>query len=195
VSYVLCERSSGALRFRVEADSDGSVPIEKMAGLLAVHCLVRVQEPEDFELMVVARESLLQPVVERVHQLLEAGRTLGAGVRISRREQNVLDGIVQNLANKEIAAQLQISERTVKFHVSSLLAKFGVTNRVALCREVKLGRCPAGPQPEPERPQTLFGFSIPTSGVQTQDCKENAGRVPGSGDRDFALPGRARYGS
>jgi DNA-binding CsgD family transcriptional regulator len=158
--FVLCERSSGAVRFQVEADPDGGVPVEKLAGLLAVHCLVRGQAPEDYELMVIPRESLLDAAAERAQQLLAAGRALGAGVKVSRREQEVLDGILQSLANKEIAARLNVSERTVKFHVSSLLAKFGVTDRVALSREASLGRMPALPASGPLSAQSLFGFPI-----------------------------------
>ena len=52
------------------------------------------------------------------------------------REQEVLDGVHRSLASKEIASKLNVSVRTVKFHVSSLLAKFGVTNRITLSREV-----------------------------------------------------------
>ena len=159
-SFVLCERSSGAVRFRVEADSDGSLPVEKIAGLLAVHCLVRGQAPEDYELMVVTRVSLLDVVAERAQQLLAAGRSLGAGVKVSRREQDVLDGILQRLANKEIASRLHVSERTVKFHVSSLLAKFGVSDRVALSREVSLSRMPTSFPASQIAPQALFGYPI-----------------------------------
>ena len=159
-SFVLCERGSGAVRFHVEADPDGSMPVEKIAGLLAVHCLVRGQAPEDYELMVVPREPLLDAAAERAQELLAAGRALGAGVKVSRREQEVLDGILQNLANKEIAARLSVSERTVKFHVSSLQAKFGVTDRVALSREAALGRMPAHPSLGPLAPDTLFGFHV-----------------------------------
>jgi len=42
---------------------------------------------------------------------------------------------MKSLANKEIAANLNLSERTVKFHVSSLLAKFRVRGRMELVRE------------------------------------------------------------
>jgi hypothetical protein len=42
---------------------------------------------------------------------------------------------MRSLANKEIAASLNLSERTVKFHVSSLLAKFRVRGRMELVRE------------------------------------------------------------
>jgi len=159
-SFVLCERSSGAARFRVDADSDGSIPVEKIAGLLAVHCLVRGQAPEDYEMMVVPRESLLDAAAERAQELLAAGRALGAGVKVSRREQEVLDCILQGFANKEIASRLNVAERTVKFHVSSLLAKFGVADRVALSREASLGRMPALSSSGPISPDGLFGFPV-----------------------------------
>ena len=51
---------------------------------------------------------------------------------LSRREQEVLASLLENLANKEVAERLHISERTVKFHVSNLLAKFGVRRRADL---------------------------------------------------------------
>jgi len=52
--------------------------------------------------------------------------------QLSRREQEALDSLLENLSNKEIASKLHISERTVKFHVSNLLAKFGVRRRADL---------------------------------------------------------------
>lgn len=62
------------------------------------------------------------------------GRRLRADspTELSRREQEVLAGLLENLANKEVADRLHISERTVKFHVSNLLAKFGVRRRADL---------------------------------------------------------------
>ena len=62
------------------------------------------------------------------------GRRLRADspAELSRREQEVLSGLLENLANKELADRLHISERTVKFHVSNLLAKFGVRRRADL---------------------------------------------------------------
>jgi two-component system NarL family response regulator len=51
---------------------------------------------------------------------------------LSRREQEVLDSLLENLSNKEIASKLNIAERTVKFHVSNLLSKFGVRRRADL---------------------------------------------------------------
>ncbi|HXW15907.1 MAG TPA: response regulator transcription factor [Terriglobia bacterium] len=51
---------------------------------------------------------------------------------ITLREREVLDALLENLANKEIGDRLNISERTVKFHVSSLLEKFSVRRRADL---------------------------------------------------------------
>ena len=59
---------------------------------------------------------------------------------LSRREREVLDSLLENVSNKEIAAKLNISERTVKFHVSKLLSKFGVRRRedlILLCYQQK----------------------------------------------------------
>jgi DNA-binding NarL/FixJ family response regulator len=52
--------------------------------------------------------------------------------RLSRREKEVMDSLLENLSNKEIAAKLNMSERTAKFHVSNLLAKYGVRRRADL---------------------------------------------------------------
>lgn len=61
---------------------------------------------------------------------------------LSRREREVLDVLLENLANKEIASRFNISERTVKFHVSNLLAKFNVRRRadlILLCYQRQTG--------------------------------------------------------
>ena len=55
-----------------------------------------------------------------------------SAAKITLREREVLNALLENLANKEIAERLNISERTVKFHVSSLLEKFSVRRRADL---------------------------------------------------------------
>jgi two-component system nitrate/nitrite response regulator NarL len=65
-----------------------------------------------------------------------------AAADLSRREQEVLNSLLENLANKEIGNKLNISERTVKFHVSNLLNKFGVRRRadlILLCYQKRSG--------------------------------------------------------
>lgn len=53
---------------------------------------------------------------------------------LSPRERQVFRLILQGLTNKQIAAQLGISARTAKFHVSSVLKKFGARNRLDVFR-------------------------------------------------------------
>jgi DNA-binding NarL/FixJ family response regulator len=48
---------------------------------------------------------------------------------LTARELEVLRLLARGLANKRIAYDLGISERTVKTHVSSIFAKLGVTDR------------------------------------------------------------------
>ncbi len=48
---------------------------------------------------------------------------------LTPRETEVLQMLAAGLVNKEIAAKLAISEHTVKFHVASILGKFGAATR------------------------------------------------------------------
>src|ERR1700686_2474678 len=48
---------------------------------------------------------------------------------ITSRETEVLRMLAEGLVNKDIAARLGISEHTVKFHISSILAKLGASTR------------------------------------------------------------------
>jgi len=133
--YFFYEKNTGVAHFNVEAGPDGQFPVEQAAGLLAMHCMVRGQSPNDYIVMVPAENDFLDGLKEKADKLLQAGRSAGSSVKLTRREDEVLGGIMRSLANKEIAADLNLSERTVKFHVSSLLAKFRVRGRLELVRE------------------------------------------------------------
>lgn len=75
-------------------------------------------------------ESLLQPVVASKLMLHISGqRELQYAESLTERETDVLRLLAQGKTNKEIAAELFITERTVKFHISSLLGKLGAGNR------------------------------------------------------------------
>jgi DNA-binding NarL/FixJ family response regulator len=69
--------------------------------------------------------SLLEPVVasKLLRQVSQDFQPL------TPRELEVLGLVAQGMQNKEIAARLVITERTVKFYVSSILAKLGAGNR------------------------------------------------------------------
>lgn len=152
--YLFYEKTTGTAHFHVEAGPNGELPVDHAAGLLAMHCMVRGQSPKDYLVMVQAAPHSVNGLAEKAQKLLEAGHSAKSAVKLTRREEEVLDGIQRSLANKEIANELNLSERTVKFHVSSLLAKFKVRGRMELVREASRHSLnsipPAVGVPEPE---------------------------------------------
>jgi NarL family two-component system response regulator LiaR len=89
--------------------------------------------------------SLLQPIVAKKLMQQVAGaeridKTTGLIEPLTAREQEVLQLLAQGMTNKEIASELVITERTVKFHVSSILRKMDKGNRTEAARTaVELG--------------------------------------------------------
>jgi DNA-binding CsgD family transcriptional regulator len=147
--FFFYEKNSGVGQFHVEAGPDGRFPVDQAAGLLAMHCMVRGQSPSDYVVMVQADDEALEGLSEKAAALLQAGNSVHSQLKLTRREEEVLSGLMKSLANKEIAANLNLSERTVKFHVSSLLAKFRVRGRMELVREASRHTVGAMPMPLP----------------------------------------------
>lgn len=86
----------------------GATPEELVAAVEAVSAGLLVLHPE------LVSERVLAP----------------AGVEaLTARERVVLEALAAGLGNKAIAAQLDISQHTVKFHVSQILAKLGAGSR------------------------------------------------------------------
>lgn len=137
--FLIWEIPTRIVRFCVPTDGDGNMPIEQIAAMLAIHCLALNRQPEDFEVLV-APQYCPPNVTERARQLLAAGCSIGSDVKFTPAERAVLDGVIANLGNKGIASRLNISVRTVKFHVSALLAKFNVQNRVELARRATVSQ-------------------------------------------------------
>ncbi len=72
--------------------------------------------------------TLLAP--QAAELLVRPGRAADGGLRsLTGREREVLALIADGRSNREIARLLQLSEKTVKTHVSSVLAKLGVADR------------------------------------------------------------------
>jgi DNA-binding NarL/FixJ family response regulator len=76
-----------------------------------------------------AGEALIDPAVAaRLIEALDSGREDRAE-QLTPREREVLALLARGFANKRIAAELGIAEKTVKTHVSNVLAKLGVSDR------------------------------------------------------------------
>lgn len=146
--------------FHVEAAPDGKFPVEEAAGLLAMHCMVRGQSPRDYVVMVEAAYESLRGLTEKAEKLLQAGHSVDGSVTLTRREKEVFGGVMRSLANKEIAASLNVSERTVKFYVSSLLTKFRVRGRMELVREATR-RAPMMTGPQSLMTREARGYAPP----------------------------------
>jgi DNA-binding NarL/FixJ family response regulator len=103
----------------------GLLPLDTSAEeLTAAVCAVH-------EGLLVGSPPLLSPLLGRN---LIVGETEPLIDPLTDRESEVLELIAQGLANKQIAVELDISEHTVKFHVSSLYSKLGATNRAEAVR-------------------------------------------------------------
>lgn len=105
-----------------------SHPREITAALQAAHDGLTVFSPEILEVLLPASAELASP------------GDLPPGEPLTAREIDVLSLLAEGAGNKEIAARLHISEHTVKFHVSSILAKLGAATRTeAVTRGYKEG--------------------------------------------------------
>ena len=94
---------------QVTAEQLGAALRATVEGLILLH-------PSDVQALFPAASLAAQPLAE----LPEA---------LTPREREVLQMLASGLANKEIAAKLSISDHTVKFHVASILGKFGAATR------------------------------------------------------------------
>ncbi len=95
----------------------------------------------------VLKGSPADQLISAIRSIASGATYFGDGVKaralnlvdgLTRRELDVLRGAERGLSNDEIAQALQISQRTVKFHMSSVLGRLGAKRRsqaIALARE------------------------------------------------------------
>jgi DNA-binding NarL/FixJ family response regulator len=95
----------------------------------AVGYLLKDAEPEDVLQGIRAVSRGESPIHPRAARQLLGARMSGPQVQLTTRETEVLRLVKDGLANKQIARRLNISERTVKAHLTSAFARIGVQDR------------------------------------------------------------------
>jgi two-component system, NarL family, response regulator LiaR len=99
----------------------------------AVGYLLKESGPDDLAdaiRKVAAGDSILSPTIaEKLMREVAAGVPTAHRTDLTAREREVLRLIARGMANKQIARELGVAEKTVKAHVSSVLSKLGVADR------------------------------------------------------------------
>jgi len=122
------------VKLRVYLDVADPVTRRRMAALVKA----------DPEIALVAEAEEADVVVsERVIATAAPTTVPREGAALTPRELDVLRLVAQGLGNKEIAAELELSAHTVKYHLASVLAKLGVRSRTeAVSRGIRTGLLP-----------------------------------------------------
>lgn len=82
------------------------------------------------ELVAAIRSLRAGQIVFPAAAISRGGQTDAIRVPPTKRELEVLNRIARGLSNRQIAAELFVSERTIHFHVGNILAKLGSTSRL-----------------------------------------------------------------
>ena len=80
--------------------------------------------------------SIMADLIQYLRSLsfLVEQKTRQQSENLTRQQSKIIEAIISGSSNKDIAKDLSISERTVKYHLTRIFAKFGVTNRMELAR-------------------------------------------------------------
>ena len=128
-----------ATRRIVESDPDARVVIltafadrERILGALdagALGYLLKDAAPEELLAAVRAAARGEAPLAPRAARTVLAARAEDRSAGLSDREREVLALVAEGLPNKRIALKLEISEKTVKSHLTRVFDRIGVSDR------------------------------------------------------------------
>jgi DNA-binding NarL/FixJ family response regulator len=128
VKFVILSGDAEAdhVRLAMQLGACGFV-LDRVTGAELAHSIRRIQRGERYVAPTLAAPLLaLASPPSAIPAEVHANRLAG----LTSREQEVLDHVARGLSNKEIGSKLNISEKTVKRHVSTTLDKLGVSKRV-----------------------------------------------------------------
>lgn len=122
------------MKLRVHLDVSDVVTRRRLAALLKA----------DAEIVLVGSVEQADLVLgERVVATAAPATVPQEGTALTARELEVLRLVARGLGNKEIAAELDLSTHTAKYHLASVLAKLGVGSRTeAVSRGIRTGLIP-----------------------------------------------------
>ena len=95
----------------------------------AVGYLLKDAEPDELVRGIFAAARGESPLAPKAAHAVLRARSEEQSVTLSPREREVLALVAQGLQNKHIARQLEISEKTVKAHLTSVFSQIGATDR------------------------------------------------------------------
>ncbi|GAB2634418.1 response regulator transcription factor [Nocardioides ginkgobilobae] len=95
----------------------------------AVGYLLKDADPDDVLTGIRAVSRGESPIHPKAARALLGARSAGGRPQLTAREVEVLTLVRDGLANKQIAKRLEISERTVKAHLTSAFSRIGVSDR------------------------------------------------------------------
>lgn len=98
--------------------------------------IVKPFEPEELVAQVESSLRQAERLLDAAPKGLETEKKLevSESVELTPTEQRVITLVAQGMGNRDIALQLEVSQRTVESHVSNMLAKTGLHNRTELAR-------------------------------------------------------------
>ena len=127
----------------VHPDRDAAVPLEEgrlLAQIIPGARFLQLDSPNHFLL---AEEPARARLVQALHEFLPPPAAEdGSFADLTGRERELLGFLARGFDNHQIAAHLEISEKTVRNHVSSIFAKLGVESRaqaIVIAREAGYG--------------------------------------------------------
>jgi DNA-binding NarL/FixJ family response regulator len=128
------ERVSG-LRAVVLSSHTSTDYIDRALDAGAVAYVVKSAHPDDLASAI--RQAFNHSVFfagARTVAPVEAARPSGDTLDLTRREQEILRLVAEGHSNAKLAKMLWVTEQTVKFHLSNVYRKLGVSNRTEAAR-------------------------------------------------------------
>jgi two-component system response regulator FixJ len=99
----------------------GDVPLAVEA--MKIGAVDFLEKPFDDEVLLASVRSAINRLAQDQERQAERSEVEGRLATLSKRERDVLEGLVAGLANKEIAYQLGISARTIEIYRANLMTK------------------------------------------------------------------------